>query len=315
MRCTSVFLAVSIGVALSSCHQGSGELPYPQSQRQFVELNRDCATAYRAGTNEIQRSLAFNSCNESRTQHAAKGPIRGWLGTVESISTDQGADVVSFRISTSIDGFDITYGTVSNRLSDSRYGSLITQTDPLFGVLANLNVGDTIAFDGEFLGDPGGRIGTWESSMTERGSMEEPEFNIRFTNVEPFDDDLASRASEVSQPAGGALSRMTLPRSPSAGTASRPMQGADSAPSLSTGGDKPYAKRRTQLLEDGYAPLKEAAGTFPLEVAGDPAMCGNAGCQIPWFKGTQSICVSVQVNDNLDEAEWLSQQSAGPCGD
>lgn len=313
MRRTSVFLAVSIGLALSACQQGIGELPYPSSQRQFVDLNRGCVTAYRAGTNEIQRSLAFNSCNESRTQFAARSPIRGWLGTVESISTDQGADVVSFRIATSMEGFDITYGTVSNRMSDARYGSLITQTSPLFGVLANLHEGDRVVFDGEFLGDPAGKIGTWESSMTERGSMEEPEFNIRFTNVEPFDDDLTSRAPDVSPPAGRAVSRMTMPRSPTAGTAASPKNGADSAPGSSTSGDEPYAKRRAQLLEDGYAPLRKTAGTFPLEVAGDPAVCGNAGCQIPWFKGNQSICVSVQVNDNLDESDWLSQQSAGPC--
>ncbi len=310
---TSVFLAVSIGLALSACHQGPGELPYPSSQRQFVDLNRGCMAAYRAGTNEIQRSLAFNSCNESRSQFAAHSPIRGWLGTVESISTDQGADVVSFRIATSMEGFDITYGTVSNRMSDARYGSLITQTSPLFGVLANLHEGDWVMFNGEFLGDPAGKMGTWESSMTERGSMEEPEFNIRFTDVEPFNDDPTNRAPYVSAPVGSGVSRMTMPRSPSPETAASPKHGADSAPSSSTTGDEPYAKRRAQLLEDGYAPSRKTAGTFPLEVAGDPAVCGNAGCQIPWFKGNQSICVSVQVNDNLDESDWLSQQSAGPC--
>lgn len=310
----SVFLAVSIGLALSACHQGLGELPYPQSQRQFVDLNRGCVTAYRSGTNEIQRSLAFNSCNESRTQYAAKHPIRGWLGTVESISTDQGADVVSFRITTSIDGFDITYGTVSNRLSDARYGSLITQTDPLFGVLANLHVGDRVAFDGEFLGDPAGKTGTWESSVTERGSMEEPEFNIRFTKVEPVDHDLNGRAPEVSQPEGEATSPRSdsgTPANKAAASGSKAnLEATLSAPPES---DVPYGKRRVELLAGGYEPAKAPTVELPHTVDGDPAACGNAGCQVPWNKGDQSVCVSVQVNDDLDEASWLSQQLMGAC--
>lgn len=315
MRCTSVFLAVSIGLVLSACHQGSGELPYPQSQRQFVDLNRECATAYRAGTNEIQRSLAFNSCNESRTQHAAKGAIRGWLGTVERISTDQGADVVSFRITTSIDGFDITYGTVSNRLSDARYGSLITQSSPLFGVLANLHVGDKVAFDGEFLGDPAGKTGVWEASMTERGSMEEPEFNIRFTKVEPVGDGLSGRARGASQPA----SQATSPTSDRAPTSKPAASGAkaksEATPSAPPESDMPYGKRKAELLAAGYEPLKGPTEELRHTVDGDPAACGNAGCQVPWYNGDDSVCIAVQVNDDLDEASWLSQQLTGACSD
>jgi len=315
MRCTSVFLAASIGLAMSACHQGSGELPYPQSQRQFVDLNRECATAYRAGTNEIQRSLAFNSCNESRTHHAAKGPIRGWLGTVERISTDQGADVVSFRITTSIDGFDITYGTVSNRLSDARYGSLITQSSPLFGVLADLHEGDKVTFDGEFLGDPAGKTGTWEASMTERGSMEEPEFNIRFTKVEPLGDATGERASGASQPAGKATSPGPdrAPTGKKGASAAKP--NPEASPSAPPESEMPYGKRRAALLKAGYEPSTAPSGELRHTVDGDPAACGNAGCQVPWSKGELSVCVAVQVNDDLDEASWLSQQLTGACSD
>lgn len=315
MRRKSVFLAVSIGLALSACQQGLGELPYPSTQRQFVDLNRDCVTAYRAGTNDIQRSLAFNSCNDSRTQYAAKHPIRGWLGTVESISTDQGADVVSFRITTSIDGFDISYGTLSNRVSDARYGSLITQTNPIFGVLANLHVGDRVEFDGDFLGDPAGETGIWEASMTERGSMEEPEFNIRFTKVAPVGDGLSGRARGSSHPAAQA----TSPTSDRAPTSKPAASGAkvnpEATPSAPPQSDTPYAKRRAELLAAGYEPLKAPTEELPHTVDGDPAACGNAGCQVPWYKGDHSVCVAVQVNDDLDEASWLSQQLIGTCPD
>lgn len=314
MRRKSVLLAVSIGLVSSACHQGTDELPYPISQRQFVDLNRGCVTDYHAGTNEIQRSLAFNSCSESRTKFAAHSPIRGWLGTIERISTDQGADVVSFRISTSIDGFDITYGTVSNRMSDARYGSLITQTHPLFGVLANLHEGDPVAFDGEFLGDPAGKIGAWEASMTERGSMEEPEFNIRFTKVQPFGDDVTTKRA----PGASELARVALP--PAAVRSPPRAADASSAPASlkATSGatpesDLPYVKRRAELLAEGYEPANAPNGELRHSVNGDPAVCGNAGCQVPWSKGDRLACVAVQVDDNLDEASWRSQQLMGAC--
>jgi len=310
---SSVFLAVSIGLALSACDQGAGELPYPPSQRKFVDLNVGCVTAYRAGTNEIQRSVAFNSCNDSRSQFAANSPIRGWLGTVESISTDQGADVVSFRIATSIDGFDITYGTLSNRMSDARHGSLITQSSPLFGVLANLQVGDKVAFDGEFLGDPAGKTGTWESSMTERGSMEEPEFNVRFTKVKPVGDGLSGRAPGASEPTRQATSP-TSDRAPTNKTAaSSAKANLDATPFAPPDSDMHYGERRAELLAGGYEPSKAPTEELRHTVDGDPAACGNAGCQVPWYKGGQSVCVSAQVNDDVDEASWLSQQRIGAC--
>lgn len=196
---------------------------------------------------------------------------------------------------------------------DARYGSLITQSSPLFGVIANLQVGDKVSFDGEFLRDPAGKTGTWKSSMTERGSMDEPEFNIRFTKVEPFGEDLTRRAPGVSQAAGEVTSPVVVRTAARIAAASSEKANDEATLAAPPESDMPYAKIRAELIAEGYEPANAPTGDLRHTVDGDAAPCGNAGCQIPWSKGDHSVCVSVQVNDNLDEARWLSQRSMGAC--
>ncbi|MHA8020109.1 hypothetical protein ACX94F_08645 [Stenotrophomonas hibiscicola] len=256
--------------------------------------------------NEIQKSVAFNTCNKARTAFAATGPISGWVGRIEAISTNQGADVVSLRIATSVDGFDIGYRTVSNRVSDIGSGSLITPDNPLFSALAGMQEGEVVEFDGEFLQDPSGDQGVWESSFTEEGSMEEPGFNLRFTAIRrPGAIKTASAGNEIH----AVQSTVTLPTTPSTGAAQNStMQSEEIAFNR-----QPYGRTRSQLLGLGYQPEAETSESFPQSVDGDPAMCGNAGCQIPWTRGTQSVCVGVTVNDNLEESSWSSKAEPGSC--
>lgn len=307
----SRLVLVSVVLSLGACHQGTSELDYPASQRKFVELNRECLVAYRAGANQIQRSMAFNTCNKARTTFAANSPIRGWLGRIETISTNQGADVVSLRIATSVDGFDVGYRTVNNRVSDVGSGSLITPDNSLFSVLAGMQEGEVVEFDGDFLQDPSGERGVWESSLTEAGSMEEPGFNLRFTAI---------RRSSVTKTAiaGNEIQAVqatsTLSTKPSMGEAQKSVLPGDGVQSEEIAGERqPYGKTRSQLLRLGYQPEVESTESLPNSVDGDPALCGNAGCQIPWTRGTQYMCVGVTVNDNLEESAWSSQADPGPC--
>lgn len=310
MRWSGLVL-VSMVLTLGACHRGAGELDYPATQRKFVELNRECLVAYRAGVNEIQRSTAFNACNKARTTFAANGPIRGWLGRIQTISTNQGADVVSLRIATSVDGFDVGYRTVNNRLSDVGSGSLITPNNPLFPVLAGMQEGEVVEFDGDFLQDPSGERGVWESSLTEAGSMEEPGFNLRFTAIRrPGDSKTASARSEIH----GVQATDTPPTTPFTEDAQNSAIQGDRVQSVEiTDERQPYGRTRSQLLRLGYQPAAGATESLPHSVDGDPALCGNAGCQIPWTKGGQSMCVSATVNDDLEESAWSSQATPGPC--
>lgn len=149
--------------------------------------------------------------------------------------------------------------------------------------------------------------------MTERGSMEEPEFNIRFTNVVPVGDDLTGHAPEVSQRADEAKSPVGVRSAANVAAASSAKANLEATSAAPPESDMPYANRRAQLLAEGYEPANAPSEELRHSVDGDPAACGNAGCQVPWSKGDRSICVSVQVNDNLDEASWLSQRLIGAC--
>ena len=183
-----------LAITLTACSGGGGETApaaaaapqYPAAQQQFFALNKACEDSYGKGQNEIQKSLAFNECNKQRTDFAAQNGISGWTGTIKSISTDQGADVVSVEIEAEIDGFEMTFGTVNNGFSDMNTNSMITPDNPLFNVLAQMKEGEKITFDATFLQDPEGKRGVWEGSMTEQGSMSDPVFNVKFSDIRPF---------------------------------------------------------------------------------------------------------------------------------
>lgn len=194
MKSYSCAGAMSLVFTLVACSGGgdkatsaaTGGPQYPAAQQQFYALNKACEESYAKGENEIQKSLAFNECNKRRADFAAQSGISGWTGTIKDISTDQGADVVTVDIEAEIDGFEMTFMTVSNRVSDMNTGSMITPNNPLFNVLAQMKEGQKVTFDATFLQDPEGRRGVWEGSMTEQGSMSDPAFNVKFSDIRPF---------------------------------------------------------------------------------------------------------------------------------
>lgn len=202
------YLAGLLSVVIAGCSDGRTlSIEYPENQRAFHALNQQCKQAYAAGENEIQKSLVFNQCNRQRDDFANSENVSGWVGRLTDISTDQGADVVSVTIQSTINGSDVAYSTVSNRISDFATDSLITPSNPLFNVLAQMKEGDWVTFDASFLAHPEGERGIWEGSLTEQGSMDEPEFNVRFSSIRPYASAASPANSEavddsVSAPAG-----------------------------------------------------------------------------------------------------------------
>ena len=166
--------------------QGLEPSIFPESQLQFHRLNRDCVPRYREGINEVQKSLAFNKCNEERTQFAAQNSMSGWVGTIERIATDQGADVVQVDISSSAAGFTVGYHTDNNRFSNIFSRTMIRPGTPLFERIAKLPVGQKVIFDGSFVKDPGNSSKILEYSLTESGSMTAPVFIVEFSDIRPF---------------------------------------------------------------------------------------------------------------------------------
>lgn len=267
--------AVWLGVVLAGC-QGGGEekAEYPDSQRAFFALNANCASAYERGINEIQRSVAFNNCNAARAQYSKQSNIVGWTGVISSISTDQGADFVSLDIVGELDGFEIKFRTVSNRVSDIGSGTLITQENPLFSVLAGMRVGDTVTFDATFLNDPSGERGLWEASLTEQGSMDDPEFNVRFTSIRSYGSrDQIATTPENSMKSGNA--------------------GSASAEAIASNPDKPSVPRVDESSMSGRDVSSELDGYQANEVTEEVSrevLSPSFDCRKAALSSEQTIC-------------------------
>ncbi|MFD0740098.1 hypothetical protein ACFQZQ_12510 [Lysobacter koreensis] len=313
---------------------GTGEvaIDYPASQQAFFSLNQECQDKYATGQNDIQKSLAFNQCNQDRLQFSKEREINGWVGEITDLSTDQGADVVSLTINATIDGFDVVFGTVTNRVSDYATGSMITQKNPLFNVLAQMKEGDLVSFDATFLPHPESDRGVWESSLTEQGSMDAPEFSIRFVDVRPYRATATATATATAAAGTGAL--LVQPKTstgvplnvaedePSYDSASEVQQDEPETTSGESGNDSQsivgsgYSDGKLKLVAAGFVPEAELSDAYPHEVDGNPGSCGNAGCSVPWrHPGSgEGVCIGLDVNDDVDQSRWkISAVHGGEC--
>lgn len=80
---------------------------------------------------------------------------------------------------------------------------------------------------------------------------------------------------------------------------------------------KPYAEAKAILLKSDYWPSRpeDVKENFPMDIDGDPASCGNRGCQIAWevYKGARELEVGVTVDDNKDTTEWITHVTVSDC--
>jgi hypothetical protein len=85
-------------------------------------------------------------------------------------------------ITISLDGAkSITIKTWNNALSDVMDNTLIENGTKVYNSISELSKGDKVVFSGTFISDD--RDFIRESSMTERGSMTDPEFILRFSSI------------------------------------------------------------------------------------------------------------------------------------
>lgn len=136
---------------------------------------------YENGQNDFQKGAA-RPRRASRICSLIKDPnISNWSGVVEELSSNSsGYGVLKIRISP-----HITIGTTNNSFSDSigSQKTLIYPSDPVFSQVSNLSVGQKIVFSGIFSMSNDDCIA--ETSITQSGSMEDPDFEMKFTEVRP----------------------------------------------------------------------------------------------------------------------------------
>lgn len=156
------------------------ELPMPDRQQQFIDILDDFAARYSQAPNEMaqgalrpQRAKAICSLMNRDWQ------VRGWLGKVKKMSSNnEGKGVIEISISPRI-----SVKTWNNALSDIGNHTLLEPGSLPHTQAVQLRPGQNVEFSGTFL--LGDKDCLRELSLTQRGSMSEPEWIFRFQTMTP----------------------------------------------------------------------------------------------------------------------------------
>jgi hypothetical protein len=131
---------------------------------------------YKDAENEIRQSNIFNDSRAHTCVFYKKygSAFKNWSGIVKTISTDQGGDEVFFEIVSKDQNIKIEYSDILKR------------KDRLYNYISTLKEGDKVNFSFTFSKEG---ISTNvdecfnETSFTELGSLEEPEFSVIFNSI------------------------------------------------------------------------------------------------------------------------------------
>ena len=158
---------------------------FAQSQQNIFESKRaDYKNQYIYAKNEIKKSEVFNDvANWSRKfKENIFNSDEYWYGKLVEIRTDRGGTKAAVIIRSAVNGINIDYDTDNEFLTI--YDDLIIKKGSyLYNQLADLAEGQFVKFKFYFV--EGGDRGVFEKSITEEGSITEPEFIVKFISIGP----------------------------------------------------------------------------------------------------------------------------------
>lgn len=154
--------------------------PPPRLDRQdtFVEAVRRFKAAYGSAPNDMLKGATRPARGRELCAVLPGGRVSGWTGEIVRLSSNnEGKGVVSIRLAEGV-----LMKTWNNALSDLGDRTLIETSSPLFARVAVLAVGQKVRFSGDLVRDDLDCFK--EGSLSVGGAMTEPEFIIRFTDIQ-----------------------------------------------------------------------------------------------------------------------------------
>lgn len=152
----------------------------PQSQIQFETVIDASYEEFKNAANEIQQSVARKSRTKALADLQLGLTVKDWVGTISTLSTNNdGHGVIVIKLNR-----NLSVSTWNNAFSDIGDTTLISSDSPLFDKLLSLSKGDKVKFSGTFFKDDEDYYRT--KAMTIRGSMKDPDFLMRFTDISPI---------------------------------------------------------------------------------------------------------------------------------
>lgn len=153
----------------------------PEIQQQFVAVIQECEKEYDKAPNELKKS-AIRTKRGNMIKEALSNTrnFNGWVCIVTDMSTT-GKGNASFSLK--IESTKIQIGNMNNELSDLFENTLIEQSNPLYDIISKPKKGDKVKVSGSFLKSIENDF-IYECSLTENGSMQRPDFVVKFEMIE-----------------------------------------------------------------------------------------------------------------------------------
>jgi hypothetical protein len=150
-------------------------------QSLFVAAVDKWRSAFEAGANDMAKGAARPARARDLCNIVRNRSIIGWIGTVTTLSSNNdGKGVLAMKI-----GRDIELKTWNNSFSDLGDRTLLEPGTGIFQRATVLRKGQRVAVSGAFIASDTDCVR--ETSLTITGSMTEPEFLLRFTDIAPID--------------------------------------------------------------------------------------------------------------------------------
>lgn len=151
----------------------------PKVQDVFIQIIEEENIKYINANNNIIKTESRESRKNKIKELLQERHIKNWIGTIENIDTLGDGDVI---ISIILINSNIILKTWNNSLSDLLHGSIIKKKSNLYNQIRLLSHGDKVNLTGYFFSSDLDYI--YEMSLTEEGSMNQPEFIFKFKDIQ-----------------------------------------------------------------------------------------------------------------------------------
>jgi hypothetical protein len=156
----------------------------PADQKAFCEAVSGFVSQYQSAPNKLKKSAVRASRKQKLQELLPSMEFNGWVGRIEKMATTSKGNAY---LKISLEGRPIEIETYNNELPDIADNILTPINSDLFNKVANSITGMMVKVSGHFLADKQDFIQEdfiKEISLTEEGSMTEPEFIVKFTQVD-----------------------------------------------------------------------------------------------------------------------------------
>ena len=163
--------------AISEPLTGTPPGSLPPDQARFLAAIDAARMAYRAGANEMAQGAARRERARTICLVLPRPEVRRWIGSIAKLSSNgEGKGVLSVKLAD-----NLHVKTWNNSLSDIGDNTLLSPDSMVHRVASGLRVGGKVMFSGGFISTPTDCYR--ETSLTQHGSMTDPEFVFRFSEL------------------------------------------------------------------------------------------------------------------------------------